>query len=150
MADLWKLPPPEPARARRELPGARRLDPVAGPLGAWVERDEAARDPAAGRLVRRARMGAADAEAHIRQWRAGTPPAAPVRVRAGARAWERRRPDATLTTAWRRQRLAAGPHGDVVDLVHWSVLDPPTPQDEAAWDRAVAALVAVPERGWTA
>jgi hypothetical protein len=144
----YHLPPPPVS------PGAHGVEPVA-PLGGPADPhpyEHEPYDPAAGRIVRTVVMPAAEAGPYLVRWGEGHPPA--HEIAAGPRtALERGRPDRALPGGRRRQRLLVVVHGAEATAVHWSAPEPVRPDDERAWERAIARVAAVPggdPGGWTA
>jgi hypothetical protein len=140
------LPPEEPRRDAGPIRGIPGAGGVAG-------RDPApaAAPPAGdGRLVRTSSTTAAAARAHLATWQ-GEAPSRPVPAPPGVTARERRRPDRVVPGAVRLQRLAVAVRGDEATVAHWSVVEPATPADERAWQRALGRVASPPQRGgWTA
>jgi hypothetical protein len=139
------LPPEEPRRDAGPIRGIPGAGPVAGRDAA-----HAAPAPDDGRLVRTSSMTAAAARSHLATWQ-GEAPSHPIPAPPGVTARERRRPDRVRPGAVRLQRLAVAVRGDEAAVAHWSVVEPATPADERAWQRALGRVASPPERGgWTA
>lgn len=99
-----------------------------------------------GRLIRTITLPAAEARAHLAQWRSEAP-SHEIPAPTGMVAFERMRADRTEPGVMRRQRILVG-RGDPVPLTHWSVLEPPSAADARAWERVLAQPApAGPPRG---
>jgi hypothetical protein len=149
------LPPPEPARTRREIPRVAGLGSTKSTTDPTLEQpppfDES------GHLVRVRRIEPGTAEDYLRDWEAEDHGSAHIPSRPGMRAAERRRADTTLGVGptgpiLRRQRLAVAEGRGFALAAHWSVLEPVGDEDERAWQRLLDRVQGevTAQRGWSA
>ncbi len=135
----YYLPPPDPARRRRQIPRLEPVGAVEEPLDPRLAH-AAPGLPGGGRLVRVLTLDAGEAGAYLRRWAGEAPEASAIAAPPGFRAVERSRPEAGRVSVAgspvvRRQRLAVAEGRGTAFAAHFSALEPMNEADQRAWNR---------------